>query len=262
MIDLHCHLDLYPDPKRIVEECERRGIYVLSVTNAPSAWTGTKALTVDCKRIKTALGLHPEIAHQRLGELPQFDELLDQADYIGEIGLDGGSLNGAYWREQVKAFSYILKSCRLGRNRPMSIHSRGAAHEVLHLLDRYAGDNPIILHWFSGSDRELRKAIDMDCWFSIGPAMLRSRAGRRRVSMMPPCRILTETDGPFGQYRMKPLMPWESYLVINDLIEIWGKNRQSVEAVILANLKQLLAKTMGKGSSPNSMSEFNIPPYL
>ena len=262
MIDLHCHLDLYPDPKKIAEECERRGIYVLSVTNAPSAWAGTKALTVGCKRIRTALGLHPEIAHQRLGELPQFDVHLDQADYIGEIGLDGGSSNGAYWREQVKAFSYILKSCRTGRSRPMSIHSRGAADEVLHLLDRYADDNPIILHWFSGSDNELRKAIDMGCWFSIGPAMLRSRAGRRRVSMMPSNRVLTETDGPFGKYRKKPLMPWESYFVINDLTEIWGKSRQSVEAVILANLQQMLTRTRGKGSSQDSTLESGVLSYL
>lgn len=247
MIDLHCHLDLYPDPKKIAEECERRGIYVLSVTNAPSAWVGTKALTVGCKRIRTALGLHPEIAHQRLGELPQFDANLEEADYIGEIGLDGGSANGAYWREQVKAFSYILKSCRLERRRPMSIHSRGAADEVLHMLDRYAGDNPTILHWFSGSDRELRRAIDMDCWFSVGPAMLRSQAGRRRVTMMPSNRVLTETDGPFGRYRKRPLMPWESSLVINDLIEIWDESKQDVEDALLANLKKILARAKDNG---------------
>lgn len=241
MIDLHCHLDLYPEPEHVIQECQRRGIYVLSVTNAPSAWAGTKALTFGCKRIKTALGLHPEIAHQRLGELPQFDANLEEADYIGEIGLDGGSANGAYWREQVKAFSYILKSCRGDRGRPMSIHSRQAVDEVLHLLSRYAGGNPKILHWFSGSDDELLRAISMGCWFSIGPAMLRSRAGHRRVSMMPPNRVLTETDGPFGQHRRRPLMPWESSLVINDLINIWGKSQQEVEDILLANLKLLIS---------------------
>ena len=27
MIDLHCHLDLYPQPAAIVEECARRNMY-------------------------------------------------------------------------------------------------------------------------------------------------------------------------------------------------------------------------------------------
>jgi len=209
---------------------------------------GTKALALGCKRIRTALGLHPEIAHQRLGELPQFETNLNEADYIGEVGLDGGSANGAHWREQVKAFSYILKTCRLGRCRPMTIHSRGAVNEVLHLLDRYADDNPMILHWFTGSDSELRRAIDMGCWFSVGPAMLRSQAGRRRVSMMPSNKVLTETDGPFGQYNKKPLMPWDSSFAINDLTKIWDESRQGVESILLANLKQMLARA---GASSN-----------
>lgn len=44
MIDLHCHLDLYPDPQAIVAECVRRRLYVLSVTTVPSAFEGTAAL--------------------------------------------------------------------------------------------------------------------------------------------------------------------------------------------------------------------------
>lgn len=39
---------------------------------------------------KTALGLHPELAHLRHEELAIFDILLPQVKYVGEIGLDGG----------------------------------------------------------------------------------------------------------------------------------------------------------------------------
>jgi TatD DNase family protein len=66
MIDFHCHLDLYPNPQRLVEDCRKHGTYILSVTTTPSAWKGTNALANEATRIKTALGLHPQLAHQRL----------------------------------------------------------------------------------------------------------------------------------------------------------------------------------------------------
>ena len=69
MIDFHSHLDLYPNFRQIVDECGKRGIYVLSVTTTPSAWEGTSGLAASHSRIKTALGLHPQLAHQRKAEL-------------------------------------------------------------------------------------------------------------------------------------------------------------------------------------------------
>ena len=67
MIDFHCHLDLYPNPKLVARECSDREIRVLSVTTTPSAWHGTSSLAEG--HIWTALGLHPQLAHQRKAEL-------------------------------------------------------------------------------------------------------------------------------------------------------------------------------------------------
>src|ERR1035441_1290583 len=89
VIDFHCHLDLYPNPLAIRDECDRRGMYVLSVTTTPSAWKGTSALAAPTKRIRTALGLHPQLAHERMSELALFDSYLPETRYVGEIGLDG-----------------------------------------------------------------------------------------------------------------------------------------------------------------------------
>jgi len=76
MIDFHAHLDLYPDPAGAVELCRQSGTYVLSVTTTPSAWLGIKRLAKGSPRIRTALGLHPQVAHQRKRELSLFDTLL------------------------------------------------------------------------------------------------------------------------------------------------------------------------------------------
>ena len=44
---------------------------------------------------------------------------------------------------------------------------------------------------------ELEEADRLGCWFSVGPAMLRSAKGRELTSRLPRGRILTESDGPF-----------------------------------------------------------------
>ena len=119
MIDFHCHLDLYPDPAVIVDECRRRGLYTLSVTTTPTAWKGTSALVGNAPRIRTALGLHPQLAHERRSELPLFDELLPQVRYVGEIGLDGAPEFRPQWDAQIAVFEHILAKCAAaGGRRP------------------------------------------------------------------------------------------------------------------------------------------------
>ena len=88
MIDFHCHVDLYPEPHEIARACAERGVHVLSVTTTPSAWRGTSALADG--QTPTALGLHPQIAHERRAEVGLFDDLLTLTRYVGEVGLDGG----------------------------------------------------------------------------------------------------------------------------------------------------------------------------
>ena len=88
MIDFHCHLDLYPNPQAVIRQAHEDRLFVLGVTTTPKAWRKSQALTEGYDRIRTALGLHPEIAHERISELELFETLLPQATYVGEIGLD------------------------------------------------------------------------------------------------------------------------------------------------------------------------------
>ena len=220
MIDMHCHLDLYPDPFKVANKCEEKGLYVLSVTTTPKAWHGTSRLTEGNSKIRTALGLHPQLAHQRSHELGLFDELLPQAKYIGEIGLDGGTGYKEHWKIQLKVFRHILQSVNASGGRVMSIHSRASVSSVLSELYNTSGIP--ILHWFTGNKTELKQAISQGCWFSIGPEMLATKRGQELASLMPQERVLTETDGPFSKIRRQALMPWDVYLVFEQLGQIWG----------------------------------------
>lgn len=239
MIDLHCHLDLYPEPRRIVEGCNAREMYVLSVTTTPSAWDGTAALAAGTTRIRTALGLHPQVAHERIGELPQFDRLLPLTRYVGEIGLDGAPEFRPHWQAQITVFEHVLVACARAGGRILSLHSRRAVPDVLDRLEAQPKVGVPVLHWFSGSQRELHRAIALGCWFSVGPAMLRSERGRTLASLMPRDRVLTESDGPFARANGMPLLPWNVDRAVVILAELWGQSPDDVGQTLQENLRTL-----------------------
>jgi TatD DNase family protein len=239
MIDFHCHLDLYPVPADVVHECVARGLYVLAVTTTPSAWKGTSALVGDAHRIRVALGLHPQLASERKGELALFNTLLSEARYVGEVGLDGSPEFRSQWKDQTYVFEHVLSACQSAGGRIITIHSRRAAAEVLDRVEAYRGAGVPILHWYSGGQRDLVRAIDLGCWFSVGPAMIRGQKGRDLIARMPKERVLTETDGPFATLGGKSAVPWDVAEVIGPLAELWGVETEEVNMQLGDNLRRL-----------------------
>lgn len=238
MIDFHCHLDLYPNPDRVAQECAARGLYVLSVTTTPSAFHGTNRLAQ--KRTRTALGLHPQLAHERKSELTLFDQLLPRARYVGEIGLDGAPEFRAHWKDQLDIFHHILSACTQAGGRILSIHSRRGAQAVLDSLEDHPGAGIPILHWFSGAYRDLDRAVALGCWFSVGPAMMNGRSGRSLAARMPQDRVLTESDGPFAEIGGRAALPWDVEQVIPVLAGLWSKEQHEVTNILLANFRRLI----------------------
>lgn len=239
MIDFHCHIDLYPDPSAILEGIDARGTYVLAVTTTPKAWRGTKKLVGTRKRVRVALGLHPELVAQRHGEVALLCGLLPETRYVGEIGLDGSPRHCDSMNQQRAVFDRILQACAAHGGRIMTIHSRGAATLVLDALEQHRDAGVPILHWFSGTSRELERAVAMGCWFSIGPAMLRSRRARELVSNMPLDRLLTETDAPFARDGGNPLMPWQAYDCLKELGNLTGTDSGQIMLRLMDNLRSL-----------------------
>jgi TatD DNase family protein len=157
---------------------------------------------------------------------------------VGEVGLDGGNGSKEHWEVQLKVFRHILSTVNRAGGRIMTIHSRASAAVVLNEL---AGVDGIpILHWFTGTQSQLKKAIGMGCWFSIGPSMLETKKGHSLFSMMPKERVLTETDGPFTKLSGSTLFPWDASLVIQKIAFIWKCEISEAEKIIDDNFKRLL----------------------
>lgn len=241
MIDFHCHLDLYPNPSEIISRIVSERMYVLAVTTTPRAIEGTLAVIGQAPRIRVAIGLHPELIAQRHEEASLVCNYISRFKYVGEIGLDGTPAHKASLTLQVKAFEQILDSCEKNGGRIISIHSRGAASLTLDCLERHSKAGKMILHWFTGTPKELKRAIEMGCYFSVGPAMLQNRKGISLGMGIPKERVLTESDGPLAVSERKALMPWDVNEAMERLGDIWGVSVAETEGIVLNNLKRILS---------------------
>jgi len=240
LIDFHCHLDLYPDPHAVVAEATARGVYILSVTTTPTAFAGTQALAPADGRIRTALGLHPEIAAGREHELRLFEELLPQTRYVGEVGLDGSRPHRDTLDRQGGILTEILAMSAKAGGKIISLHSRGAATAVLDVISTEPRAGVCVLHWFNGSSRQVQRASEMECWFSVGYNMLTSERGRDAVAAMPRNRIVPETDGPFGFRGDRPVWPWEAVDVVPMLAALWRESPDDAAAQLSRNFRALV----------------------
>lgn len=248
MVDFHCHLDLYDNPAEVAEHAQNYGVATLSVTTTPSAFAGTRALGAGKSMIRTALGLHPELAHLRFHELSLFDDLIASTQYVGEVGLDGSNRFAATQSKQLEVFRHVLRRCADVGGRLLSVHSRHACREVVDAIRQFPGLGTPVLHWYTGGVRDLEAAIELDCWFSVGPAMVATSNGRRLVARMPPDRIVTESDGPFARGEAGPLHPWEVGAAYGPLSNIWNVDRAEVDSRIQQNFMRLLATGGGTAS--------------
>lgn len=241
MIDFHCHLDLYPDPPAVLQRAVEKGVYLLAITTTPLAWHATLNLVSSCKRVRAAVGLHPELVGERFHEVSLLERLIGETRYVGEVGLDGSPAYRGSFAKQDDVLRRVLKECARLHGRVLSIHSRSAVSGVLDALSSTPNAGIPILHWFSGSLRDVQRAIELGCWFSVGPAMLASAKGRHLTEAMPSDRVLTETDAPFtSSGRSAPLMPWDVSKAERQLSEIWQMTASQVHEKLLSNLRRLV----------------------
>lgn len=242
-VDLHCHLDLYPDFVSAVAEAEQAGVYTLTVTTTPKAWPRNREVTQGTRFVRAALGLHPQLVQERKDEVPLWDQYLSEARYVGEVGIDAGPRYYHSLDLQKEVFGHVLQRCAREGNKVLSVHSVRSAKMVLDLIEAHfsSSKGAIILHWFSGSPLEARRAAELGCYFSINAQMLSNERGRRLVEGLGGDRILTETDGPFTQMNEKPARPSDVGQTVQAIAEVRRSSAQEVKDRIARNLKSLLA---------------------
>jgi TatD DNase family protein len=241
-VDTHCHLDLMKDIQNNPYAEDTLPIKTISVTNAPFLFSANQELFKNCKNIRIALGMHPELISRYSGQISEFVKYIRYTKYIGEIGLDGSKDFQNHYNLQKSVFEQILGICKQANGKILTIHSRNAALETITLLNKNLKGSTckVILHWFSGSLSELEIASQSGFYFSVNHKMTSTEKGRRIVTAIPRRLLLTETDAPFtfdqvAKNRLESLQE-----TVRNIAIIKGVGEDELKAIIFNNFSSLL----------------------
>ncbi|MDN3219704.1 MULTISPECIES: Qat anti-phage system TatD family nuclease QatD [Pseudomonas] len=242
-VDFHCHLDLYPDHERLIVECDQAGVATLAVTTTPKAWRRNRELAASSRHVRVALGLHPQLVAERESELPLLERLLEETRYVGEVGLDAGPQFYRSFEAQERVFKRVLEACSEQGGKILTVHSVRSVGKVLSHIERLLPTDrgTVVLHWFTGSPSEARRAVELGCYFSINSQMLTSAKHRNLVALLPSDRLLTETDGPFVQSEGRPTRPATDIpKTVQALALLREQSSEQAAAQIISNLRDLV----------------------
>lgn len=199
LTDAHIHLsdnEYSDDMEYTLTAMDKMKIRACCVSMDNQSSKSTLALSQRSSLILPFIGIHPEKADDDLNTMIDLvTQNSDKISGIGEIGLDKTYVSDeAGFSRQVLVFQNMLSLAeKLGK--PVSIHSRRTLDEIFSILPSYSVKG-VLLHWFSGSKKQLQKAMDLDCFVSYGPAMIYSEDKQVLLSQTRLDKILLETDGP------------------------------------------------------------------
>lgn len=239
LVDVHCHIDLFEKPEKVAAEANSFQVNTIAVTNAPSVYFFTESMGHRLDYIHAAVGIHPELVSSRKGELREMWRILERTRFVGEVGLDYRVEDVSERRDQMDAFESILDQCATYKNKILTVHSRRAARDAVSAIGPdYPGK--VILHWYSGGVRDLSRAIEYGCYFSVNLTMVRSKKGQDLVTRMPRERVLTETDGPFLKVGGEIATPAHVVQVTRDLARVWELSFEEARKQVSRNFRKLL----------------------
>ena len=212
---------------------------------------------VDAARSRVAVALargHSEVwagvGHHPTEESPPDIDLLRRiADdprvvAVGEIGLDFEE-KGAPERHVQVARLHELCNLAVDLGLPVSIHNRGAATEILDVIDAHPGLRGV-MHYFALEWEWAERFLDLG--FSLGFAGLVTRPSRHSlrdvVRQCPADRLLLETDSPYGNaHKRMGVQNRPAYLIDT--------------AALVAELRGISLEELAKAESENALRLFS-----
>lgn len=244
LVDFHCHLDLYPDHATAVRDAEAAGVFTLAVTTTPRAWPRNHELAQRTKHVRAALGLHPQLVAEREDEIEIWDRHLAETRYVGEVGLDAGPRFFKSLDAQKRVFQHVLQRCAQAGDKIITVHSVRSAKAVLDLVEAHLPPErgKIVLHWFTGTKSEAKRALGLGCYFSINAAMLNNERHTSMVQEIPLDRLLTETDGPFTRVGERRSNSSDVSLVVEALGRLHQLPAEQVAKLVRDNLRNLVSE--------------------
>lgn len=236
LIDTHFHLDYYKNYPEIAKNITEQRQYTICVTNSPGVFMSCKKIISETRYLKFAIGFHPRESSLCASDIRDFTRLIRLTNYVGEIGLDYSSESYMNKQQQLRFFSQVVDICS-SENKLMTIHIRKAEEDAITILERYK-PNKVIIHWYTGNRANMKKLVDLGCYFSINTNMVNSRVSEK-YHLLPRERLLIESDGPYTKVNNRKYSP----LLLKDAYEVIAKFYDNPDLIrdVYENFKRILS---------------------
>jgi TatD DNase family protein len=206
MIDSHVNLhhELFADDlEAVLARARAAGIHaMLSISDRIASTDAIAAITDHRPGLWRSAGAHPHYAKDHLDLTPEALVALAAAPKvigIGETGLDfhyGWSPEA----DQERVFRTHIEAAR-ATGLPLIVHTREADDLTGDILEEETarGAFPILLHCYTSGLRLLQRGLDLGACVSFSgiAAFKTAHEVRAAVALVPPERILLETDCPY-----------------------------------------------------------------
>jgi len=228
MIDIHCHLDEFPDwHSLLVPELEK------VVTAALGRQSIERTLGMRHEKVVMTAGC--DCRAYEPGLVEYIRSIADRLVGIGEVGLDWFPKKR---EEQIEPFrGYIALAREL--DLPIVVHSRSAGKHALRILFD-SGAERVVMHAFDGNSRAAKEAVERGYFFSIPPSIVRSEQKQKLVSALPLKNLLLESDAPaLGPKRGEKNVPANVTVSAREIARIKELKPDEVKKVTTKNAKAL-----------------------
>jgi TatD DNase family protein len=207
LIDTHCHLDwkaFDPDREAVIDRAVRAGVRRM-ITIGVDVPSSRRAIEIaeQHEAVSAAVGVHPnDCADFSAAVLNEVRSLAQHPKVVavGEIGLD------YYWHKvdhgtQARAFRAQLELAAES-NKPVIIHSRDAAPDVVNVLESFAAHTAPLsgtLHSCFGDLEIAQRVFSLGFYIGVTGPITFKKSDREReiVRQLRNDRLLLETDAPF-----------------------------------------------------------------
>ena len=138
---------------------------------------------------------------------------------------------------QIHCFDTIVAKCS-SENKLMTAHVRRAETDAIEIIRKYA-PRKCIIHWFSGSERQMMELLEVGCFMSVNSNMVLSKNNQKYLRI-PTDRILIESDGPYTKVngkRYSPDLLRQSYELISDFYGL-----SNLASIVYSNFRTILEK--------------------
>ena len=198
------HSSFKRDRVEIIEEAKKVGVkqFIITGTNVNSSQLAAQYASKYPETLYSTSGVHPHDAKTCNGHSMFELKKIAKSDCvvaIGECGLDYNrnfspqDLQRKWFEAQVQLADRL--------NMPLFLHEREAHEDLYNILKKYDEmPQKSVVHCFTGTKQEAQNYIDLGCYIGVTGWICDMKRGRNlqeAVSIIPPEKLMIETDAPF-----------------------------------------------------------------